>query len=302
MSLKSKLHTYATQTLGFDDCRFCQIDTNDSMNVYTQWIQNGFHGQMDYLKNHSKFKENPELLCPNAKSAIVVIVNYKNTKEKRLKNLLKISRYAVGMDYHSVIKEKLNALSGFLKAEEPGVSCYAGVDSSPIAERSLALKSGVGFLGKNTAVIKPGLGSYFFIGCILTSCDLKDDKPLMKNCGQCRLCIDACPTQAILSDCTLNANRCLSYQTIEKKTSMTDEEIKNSEGWLFGCDICQEVCPYNSDSVPLTTWKEFLPDSGVGFGFFEENSPDKTMIPKPTPLYRSRKRLLENWKRFVSLR
>ncbi len=299
MPLKSKIHSYATETLGFDDCRFTDLKLDKAIDNYKTWLKKNDIGDMIYLRDHLNHKADPQLLLENAKTAIVLSKNYKNTTAQKLTNHFKIARYAVGKDYHQVMREKLNELSQQIKTLIPDAECYCGVDSSPIAERSLAIKSGIGFLGKNTMVIKPGLGSYLFIGVILTNQEFEADQPLKWNCGQCRLCIDACPTQAINNDFTLSATKCISYQTIERKTALTAGEIRKAEGWIFGCDICQEACPYNHENTPLTTWEEFLPKSGVGFDFFDKVSDTGTvpMIPKTTPLYRSRKRLVPNWQK-----
>ncbi len=292
---KSQLYTFATKQLGFDDCRFTSAAAHESFKIYQDWIEQGFHGDMTYLENHLPIKATPESLLKDARSAIVVIKNYKNTSIRQLSGRHKIARYAVGRDYHLTLMEKLDQLITFTKELLPGCSCYAGVDSRPIAERSYALKSGVGFLGKNTMVIKPGFGSYFFIGVVFLNHLIEEDSPLKWDCGNCRLCLDACPTGALLGDFTMDARRCISYQTIEQKTPLTTTEIKQAQGWLFGCDICQEVCPYNHDNTPLTNWMDFKPESGVGFDFFDKNpllSTDR--IPEPTPLFRSRKRIIAN--------
>ncbi len=297
-TFKNKITIYAKEALRFDDCRLTSPFVGEHLETYKKWIQDERHGDMGYLKNHISFKENPDLLLKNVKSAIVVIKSYKNTNTRFLKNPFKIARYAVGRDYHQVMGESLRELSDYLKSLTPSAECFVGVDSAPLAERSLAFKSGIGFLGKNSMVIKPGLGSYFFIGVVLTTLDLEEDKAIKWNCGECRLCIDACPTKAILSNYTLDAKRCLSYQTIEQKTPMTEDQIKKAKGWLFGCDICQEVCPYNHGNVPLTDWKEFLPQNGVGFDVFGKGISQEPL--KDTPLYRSRKRLIPNWKKALT--
>lgn len=299
MPLKSQISQYATQTLGFDECRFTDLKIDKAIDYYKSWLKKSDVGDMRYLRDHLKHKETPELLLENAKTAIVITKSYKNTTEQRLTNRFKIARYAVGKDYHVVIRERLKDFAEQIKTLAPDCKTYCGVDSSPIAERSLAIKAGIGFLGKNTMIIKPGVGSYFFIGVILTDLEFEADKPLSWNCGQCRLCIDACPTQAINSDYTLTAKRCISYRTIEQKMPMTDAELKKTEGWLFGCDICQEACPYNHVNSPLTSWEEFLPKSGVGFDFFDKvlSTGALPVIPKQSALYRSRMRVLPNWQR-----
>lgn len=295
-SLKSKIFNFATRELGFDDCKFTDPFLGDSLDVYRQWLDDDHHGDMKYLEEHLKFKENPELLLNNTRSAIVVIKNYKNISQRKLNGNFKVARYAAGKDYHLVISKRLQKLEEFLKIQIPAIETYSGVDSRPIAERSLALSAGIGFLGKNSMVIKPGLGSYFFIGVILTTYEFANDKPLKWNCGTCRLCIDACPTNAILENFSLAAQKCISYQTIERKAPLSGEEISKTNGWLFGCDICQEVCPYNHENIPLTNWPEFLPEAGVGFDFFTKaGEKGEFKIPKETPLYRSRNCLLSNW-------
>ncbi|OGX05682.1 MAG: tRNA epoxyqueuosine(34) reductase QueG [Omnitrophica WOR_2 bacterium GWA2_47_8] len=285
---KTSIKTFAIERLKFDDCRFTGSRVDETIPLYEKWLKEGNHGEMTYLENHLKFKQNPELLLKSARSAIVVIKNYKNTKTRNLEGDLKVARYAAGEDYHLVMTEKLKELTAFIKNLDKTIECYSGVDSRPLPERALALKAGIGFLGKNSMVIKPGLGSYFFIGIILTTTSLEEDRPLSWNCGQCRLCLDACPTNALGEGFAFNATKCISYMTIEKKTPLTGEELKQTNGWIFGCDICQEVCPYNHDNITLTDWPQFLPSNGIGFDFKTDS------IPKNTALYRSRKRLLAN--------
>ena len=296
--MKAKIYDYATRTLGFDDCKFTTADTSRFMDIYDQWLKAGHQGSMDYLERHQDLKKYPEKLLPGARSAIVLMKNYKNTSERRLQGRFKIARYAVGQDYHLVMTEKLKKLADFLTTSTPGVGevrCYYGVDSRPIPERSYALQGGIGFLGKNTMIIKPGLGSYFFLGVVLTTLELETDESLKWNCGSCRLCLDACPTQALIGDYQMDAAKCISYQTIEQKTPMTEEQLNNAQGWIYGCDICQEVCPYNHDNVPLTDWTEFRPASGVGFDFFKKNPDlDSKDIPATSPLHRSRNRIIPN--------
>lgn len=293
--LQKNTLNFATQTLGFDDCRITSADAKDLLQHSQEWLNEGKYADMEYLKRHAIFKENPDLLLPGVRSAIVVTKSYKNTSEQHLKGRFKIARYAVGQDYHVVIQGKLQQLANFIEQKNPESKCYYGVDSRPIAERSYALKSGIGFLGKNTMIIKPGKGSYFFIGVILTTQEFPMDKPLSWNCGNCRLCLDACPTQALIGNYQMDAAKCISYQTIEQKTPMSEQQIKDAQGWIYGCDICQEVCPYNHDRIPLTDWMEFMPESGVGFDFFEKNSEiTPASIPRDTALYRSRQRIIPN--------
>ena len=323
-SIKQKIFIYSTETLGFDDCRFTDPFVGESLEEYKSWLKQGLHGEMKYLEEHSQFKENPDWLLKGVRSAMVLIKNYKNTSRRRLEDSFKIARYAVGQDYHTVMQNRLKELCDFIKIDHPESEFYYGVDSRPLPERSLALKAGIGFRGKNTMVIKPGLGSYFFIGVILTTQSFDNDSPLNWNCGNCRRCLDACPTGALVPTApvsedrspifggtsarsssspssapqqsySLDATQCISYLTIEKKQPLSAAEVKKTDGWIFGCDICQEVCPYNHGQTPLTDWKEFHPDAGVGFDFFQKEI-QETDIPKTTPLYRSRKRVVPNLK------
>jgi len=296
-SFKRSIADYATATLGFDDCRFTGIETGNSTRVYEQWLKDGCSGTMAYLKKHRALKSNPRLLLPGARSAIVVIKNYKNTLQQHLTQKLKISRYAVGADYHHVIAARLKKIEDYIAQLNPAIQWYSGVDSKPIFERGLAVKAGVGFLGKNAMVIRPGMGSYFFIGIVLTTADIEPDAPLTQNCGSCRRCIDACPAGAIRNDRTVDAVKCTSYKNIERTEPLTEKEIARSRGWLFGCDICQEACPHNRDSVPLTDWDEFLPGAGVGFDFFDtKKCLVAADIPRDSALYRSRSRIVVNFR------
>ncbi len=294
-TIKEKIYQYALKQLDFDDCRFTDPFLQDQLEHKRRWLAEGRHGEMKYLEEHLRFKEDPNLLLPGVKSAVVLIKNYKNTPLRQLTAEFKIARYAVGKDYHTVMRERLEKIVDFLKDEAPHIRCYIGVDSRPIAERSLALKAGAGFRGKNTMVIKPGLGSYFFIGVILTTHAFPGDEPLSWDCGQCRLCLEACPTGALTEPYHLDATRCISYRTIEKKSPLTPKELQETRGWLFGCDICQEVCPYNHDRIPLTNWAEFRPQAGVGFDFFNHPPPQKN-VPQDSPLDRSKKRIIPNWR------
>lgn len=294
--LKTKIYDFATTKLGFDDCRFTPINGEGFMDFYDRWIKAGRHGTMDYLSRHQDLKAHPEKLLPGVQSAVVVMKNYKNTPSRRLEGPFKVARYAVGKDYHRVIGNKLKEMKAFIQIQNPDAQCYFGVDSQPIPERGLALQAGLGFLGKNTMLIAPGKGSYFFLGVLLTTLELEPDTPLPWDCGSCRLCLDACPTQALTADFQMDAAKCISYQTIEQKTPMTVDQINQAQGWIYGCDICQEVCPYNHDRIPLTNWDEFLPEEGVGFDFFTKASQLKEAdIPKSSPMYRSRHRIIPNF-------
>ena len=288
---QTRIREYAITTLGFDLCQFTSPFLEASvLEPYRKMIAARSHGDMGYLERHLPFKENPELLLPGVKSALVVAKNYKNTTESRMEGDRKVSRYAAGEDYHQVISDHLHSLSEYIRRLYPESLSYVGVDSRPLAERSLALKAGIGFSGKNTMVIRPKLGSYFFIGILLSTLDFFPDAPFVGGCGTCQRCIDACPTGALSLDGQLTPTKCISYLTIERKAVPSPEERRQFQGWTFGCDICQEVCPFNHIGVPLTDWPEWDPSRGVGFSLAPERIPDS--IPKNTVLYRSRKRLV----------
>ncbi|MCH7504021.1 tRNA epoxyqueuosine(34) reductase QueG [PVC group bacterium] len=298
-SIRKDVKNHALSQLGFDDCRFTKVDSPNNITRYKEWLSKNFHGEMSYLERHTAFKEDLNLLLPDVKSAIVLAKNYKNTNKKHLNQKHKIARYAVGQDYHEVISKKLSHFERYLNTVLPEHNFYAGVDSRPIPERDLALKAGIGFRGKNSMVIKPGLGSYFFLAVILSTYEFMPDQPSTVNCGQCRLCLDACPTGAITDDYEVDSRKCISYLTIEKKTPLNDGELQSLNNWMFGCDICQEVCPYNHKQGNLTNWKEFDSSGGVGFSFFDKQNPQTDLaleIPKHSAMYRSRKNIGTIWK------
>jgi epoxyqueuosine reductase len=292
-SLKTFLQNNS-KTLGFDAIGFASpFLTEAALYAQRRMVETESYQDMAYLARHLSFKENPNLLLPGVQTAIVVIKNYKNTPEKHLPETQKVARYAVGKDYHVVMKEKLSLLEIALKTQAPTAQSYIGVDSSPIAERALAIQSGIGFRGRNSMIIRHRLGSYFFIGVMLTTVKIEPDEIVKGTCGTCQRCVEACPTQTITANGDFHIDRCIAYNTIEKKTPLPENVKKTYQGWTFGCDICQEVCPFNNPFIPETNWDAFRPEAGVGFDFFERQARISD-IPKASALYRSRKRLFEN--------
>jgi epoxyqueuosine reductase len=279
--------------IGFDAIGFCSpFLSEQALFAQRHMVDTKSYQDMAYLARHLAFKENPNLLLPGVQTAIVVIKNYKNTAEQQLTESKKIARYAVGEDYHGVMKSKLERLEQALKKQCPTAECHIGVDSSPIAERALAIQSGIGFRGRNSMIIRRRLGSYFFIGVMLTTVKLHPDERVNGTCGTCQRCVVACPTQTITPEGGFHIDRCIAYNTIEKKSPIPDATKETYQGWTFGCDICQEVCPFNNPFIPETDWAEFRPAAGVGFDFFERPS-GLSDIPKNSAMYRSRKRLFE---------
>lgn len=217
------------------------------------------HGSMKYMENHFELRVNPALLVPGAKSVITLLVNY-FPEEQQKEEASKIAKYAYGNDYHEVIREKMKHFLQLLKDEIGEINGRGFVDSAPVLERSWAQRSGVGWIGKNGNLITKENGSFFFIATLITDLELDYDDPFAKDfCGSCTKCIDACPTGAILPNKVINGSQCISYFTIELKEMLLPEEMKGKfENWAFGCDTCQDVCPWNRFSKPHTEI-EFTP-------------------------------------------
>ncbi len=297
-SLNAQIQEIATTDLGFDQCRFTSPWLPESSQAYRQqWLNDGHAGDMDYLVRHEALKADPSELLPGVQSAIVLSKSYQNTDTTQQTGDFRVARYAVGQDYHQVIGKRLREFEERLQILLPGIGCYSGIDSRPIAERDLALQAGLGFRGRNSMIITPGIGSYYFIAIVLTTAELASDAPSTVNCGSCTACVDACPTDVIDLQGGFDAAKCISYTTIEKKSPMSPSERTAAGDWIFGCDICQEVCPFNKEGYPHTDWTEFHPASGIGFSMFTQASESGTAprIPRNTPLYRSRKRVLANF-------
>ncbi len=240
----------AAQDLGFVSCGVSKATfLEEEAPRLEQWLLQGNHGQMGYLANHFDKRLDPCLLVPGAKTVISLAFNYYPENDQISNGKLKIARYAYGEDYHHVLKEKVRQL---VKELEKTYGTFEGrifVDSAPVMERQWAQKSGLGWQGKNTLLLSKNVGSYFFLAEIIGNWAIEPDGPTTDHCGTCTRCIDACPTQA-LSPYHLDASKCISYLTIELKDQIPAEFDGKSEGWIFGCDICQEVCPWNRFSKP----------------------------------------------------
>ena len=227
-----------------------------------KWLKKGYQGQMSYLKNYFDERLDPRLLVENAKSIISLSFNYYPEKEQ-VDNTYKIARYAYGKDYHKILKKKGKTLIQFIQEKIGDVNARFFVDSAPVMERTWAVKSGLGWIGKNGLLLQKKAGSYFFLAELIIDLELNYNKPFKTNhCGQCTKCIDACPTQAILDNAVLDASKCISYLTIELKESIPETFKSQYQNWIFGCDICQEVCPWNSFSLPHLE-KSFYPNENL---------------------------------------
>ncbi len=217
-----------------------------------QWLNDGRHGEMGWMENHFEKRVDPRLLVPGAKSVVSLMYNYYPQETAVQSDSLKISRYAYGEDYHSVVKKKLRTLvEAMEEAFERPIAGRCFTDSAPVMERDWARRSGLGWMGKNTLLIHPRAGSYFFLAELIIDVPMAADSPISDHCGRCRRCIDACPTDAIADEgYQLDASRCISYLTIELKEEIPKAFKGKMEDWIFGCDICQEVCPWNRFSKP----------------------------------------------------
>lgn len=205
---------------------------------------------MHYMENHFDKRLDPRILVPGAKSVISMLLNYYPSDEQSDKTAPKISKYAYGTDYHFVIKEKLFSFLEFIKQNIGDVDGRAFVDSAPVMDKVWAKKSGLGWIGKNSNLINKGSGSFFFIAELIIDLELEYDGPIKDYCGTCTKCIDACPTDAIVSPYVVDGSKCISYFTIELKEAIPESVKGKFENWVFGCDVCQDVCPWNSFSKP----------------------------------------------------
>ncbi|MEO1518939.1 MAG: tRNA epoxyqueuosine(34) reductase QueG [Bacteroidota bacterium] len=215
------------------------------------WLSKGMHGKMAYMGNHFEKRVDPTKLVPGAKSVVSLMFNYYPEEEQSDPEAPKLARYAYGEDYHFVLKGKLRELMEYIRLEIGEVDGRCFVDSAPVMERDWARRAGVGWVGKNTLLIHPRRGSYFFLAELIIDLELSYDGPMKDYCGRCRRCIDACPTEAISPEgYIVDGSKCISYFTIELKEAIPEDFRGKFDNWMFGCDICQEVCPWNRFSKP----------------------------------------------------
>jgi epoxyqueuosine reductase len=228
-----------------------------------QWLNKGMHGKMQYMENYFDLRIDPSKLVPGAKSVITLMMNY-FPYEQQKKNVPKIAKYAYGKDYHEVIREKLKEMISLLRLEIGNINGRGFVDSAPVLERSWAQKSGLGWIGKNGNLISKKSGSFFFLATLIVDLELEYDDPFIKDyCGTCTRCIDSCPTEAILPGKVVDGSKCISYFTIELKDTLIPGTMNGKfDNWLFGCDTCQDVCPWNRFSKP-TAEDSFTPIPAV---------------------------------------
>ena len=279
--------------MGFDHCGIAKArKLDDDARRLESWLQKGMHASMTYMENHFDLRVDPTKLVPGAKSVITLLLNYAPALPFPDKEV-KIARYALGKDYHEVIRGKLNTLLHLMEENIGKVHGRGFVDSAPVLERSWAQLSGAGWIGKNGNLLTRSGGSFFFIATLITDLELEYDDPFVKDyCGTCTRCIDACPTEAISPGKVVDGSKCISYFTIELKEMMIPAEMEGKfSNWMFGCDTCQEVCPWNRFSSP-TTVPEFQPLPEVlNFSTREWESLTETSFNKifrDSPLKRSK--------------
>ncbi|ETN94389.1 putative iron-sulfur cluster binding protein [Zhouia amylolytica AD3] len=237
--------------LGFLSCGISKADfLEEEAPRLEKWLKNNMHGEMHYMENHFDKRLDPRKLVEGSKSVVSMLLNYypENTQEDP--EAPRISKYAYGTDYHFVIKDKLKQLLQFIQEEIGEVNGRAFVDSAPVLDKAWAAKSGLGWIGKNANLLSKQVGSFFFIAELVIDLDLVCDTPVTDHCGSCTACIDACPTQAIVEPYVVDGSKCISYFTIELKNEIPQDVRGKFDNWMFGCDVCQDVCPWNRFSKP----------------------------------------------------
>lgn len=236
--------------LGFLSCGISKADfLAEEAPRLENWLKNNRNGEMQYMENHFDKRLDPRLLVDDAKSVISLTLNY-YPEEQQIEDTYKISKYAYGHDYHHVIKGKLKQLQEFISEEIGEVGGRAFVDSAPVLDKAWAAKSGLGWIGKHSNLLTQKTGSFYFIAELIVDLDLTYDHPVTDHCGTCTACIDACPTQAIVQPYVVDGSKCISYFTIELKNEIPQEFQGKFDDWAFGCDVCQDVCPWNKFSKP----------------------------------------------------
>jgi epoxyqueuosine reductase len=304
-----KEHTIAVKQLaaklGFNFCGVARVaKLEDDARRLEAWLNKGMQGQMHYMERYFDLRIDPAKLVPGAKSVITLLLNYFPDKYQE-NGSPKISKYAFGKDYHDVIRDKLNLFLATLREQIGEIQGRGFVDSAPVLERTWAQRSGLGWVGKNGNLINKEMGSFFFIATLITDLELEYDDSFSKDfCGTCTRCIDACPTDAILPDKVVDGSKCISYFTIELKEMLIPGEMKGKfKNWMFGCDICQDVCPWNRFSKP-TTEIEFTPLPQIlnlGTKEWEAMTEDKfKKLFNQSPLSRSKLKGIQRNLKFIS--
>lgn len=254
MNKSSTHYTHLIKTeakrLGFMSCGIAKAEfLEKEAPRLEKWLKENRHGEMGYMENHFDKRLDPTILVPDAKSVVSLLLNYYPEAEQR-EDSYKISKYAYGRDYHFVIKDKLKELMHFIHEEIGTVHGRAFVDSAPVMDKAWAAKAGLGWMGKNSNLLTKQVGSFYFIAELIIDLELEYDTPVTDHCGSCTACIDACPTEAIVEPYVVDGSKCISYYTIELNDAIPDYAKGKMDDWMFGCDVCQDVCPWNRFSKP----------------------------------------------------
>ncbi len=265
--------------LGFIACGITGVGPTAHGDRLDEWLARGYAGTMRYLHRQARRRKDPALIAADARTVVVVLDNYYNADDTgALDPGPIVAKYARGDDYHRVTARRLDILAGFLRQNGATVA-RSFSDAGPVPERELAQRAGLGWIGKNTMLIRPGVGSFFFIGSVFTDLTLEADQPFeLDRCGSCTSCLDACPTDAFVEPRMLDATRCISYLTIEQKGPIPAELAERMPGIVFGCDICNDVCPWNQRFATETSIAEYRPQhrlAGAGPDFFERMPADE---------------------------
>ncbi|MCS6850336.1 MAG: tRNA epoxyqueuosine(34) reductase QueG [Gemmataceae bacterium] len=249
--------------LGFDLVGIAPATEADDFDHLCRWLDRGFAGDMAYMHRQAEARRHPASILPNVRSVVMLGMNYNPGPESQPARPGRVARYARGLDYHDVLRERLNQLLAWVRQERPGCSGRGVVDTAPLLERDFARRAGLGWIGKNTMLLNKRLGSWLFLAALLLDCELRPDPPFaQQHCGHCTACLDACPTEALVAPYQLDARRCISYLTIELRGPIPEPWRERLDGWLFGCDICQEVCPWNR-KAPATAEPALAPRSDL---------------------------------------
>ncbi len=289
------------QELGFQSAGVCPAVAPDGLNRFAEWLASGYAGQMHYLSDRSEAYAHPRYVLDGVKSILVLAMDYRTAEPApSVPGSGRVSRYAWGTaDYHDLIRDRLHQLADFLRQQQPGARVRGVVDTAPLLEREFAQLAGLGWIGKNTLLLNKHAGSWFFLAALLTDCELRADEPhLADHCGTCRACLDACPTDAFPQPYVLDATRCISYLTIELRDAIPASLRGDMQDWIFGCDVCQDVCPWNH-RAPLSSEIVFAPAEDMNLvelaELLELDDDAFRKRFRHTPLWRSKRRgLLRN--------
>ena len=245
--IKHKAYDLGFSHVGVSKAGFLEKEARD----LEKWLSKNHHGKMQYMENHFDLRTDPRKLVHNAKSVITILYNYYTPEKQEDPEAPKISKYAFGKDYHFVIKKKLKDLQYYITTNFGEVNMRGFIDSAPVMDKVWAKKSGLGWIGKHSNLVNKNKGSYFFIAEIILDLELDTDIPIKDYCGSCTRCVDACPTEAIVEPYVVDGSRCISYLTIELKDEVIPQEFSGKmDNWMFGCDVCQQVCPWNRLATP----------------------------------------------------